>query len=76
MVRGVCLPERGCERMAWKHDDECYGYGQVETEERVGTVECNRYGEERGRWGGVIKMKDGMHEYDVIKGLESDEVEK
>ena len=30
------------------------------------------------RWRGLIQMKDGMHEYDVIKGytLESAEIEK
>ena len=40
--------------------------------------ECNRYGKERGRWRGVIEMKDGRHEYDVMKGykLESDEIKK
>ena len=50
---------------------------EVETEERV-LFEFKRYGEERGRWREVILMKDGMHEYDVIKGykLESDEIEK
>ena len=39
---------------------------------------CNRYGEERVRWRGVIKRKDGMPEYDVIKGykLENAEIEK
>ena len=36
------------------------------------------HGEERIRWGGLIKMKDDIHEYDVIKGyeLERDEIEK
>ena len=40
--------------------------------------ECYRYGEEQVRWRGVIKRKDGMHEYDVIKGykLENAEIEK
>ena len=28
--------------------------------------ECNRYREEQVRWRGVIKMKDGRHEYNVI----------
>ena len=39
--------------MAWKYDDDCCRYGQVETEEHV-LFECNRYGEERVRWRGVI----------------------
>ena len=45
MVRGGYLPVRGSERMAWKYDDDCYGCGQVKTEEHV-LFECNRYGEE------------------------------
>ena len=63
--------------MTWKYNDDCCGCGQVETEEHV-LFECNRYREERGRCRGVIKMKDGMHEYEVIKGyqLESHEIEK
>ena len=63
--------------MAWTYDDDCCGCGQVETEEHL-LFECNRYGEERVRWTGVIQMKDGMHGYDVIKGynLESAEIEK
>ena len=32
--------------------------------------ECNRYGEEQVRWRGVIQMKYGMHEYDVIKRVQ------
>ena len=39
--------------------------------------ECNRYKEEGVGGRGVIKMKDGRHEYDVIKGykLESAEID-
>ena len=63
--------------MAWKYDDDCCGCGQVETEENV-LFKCNRYREERVRWRRVMKMKDGKHEYDVIKRyhLESAEIEK
>ena len=63
--------------MTWKYDDDCFVCGKAETEERV-LFECNRYGEERERWRGVIQMEDDMHEYDVIKWcqLESDEKEK
>ena len=75
--RGGCLPIRGSERMAWKYEDDCCGCGQVETEEHV-LFEYNRYREELVRWRGVIKMKDGRHEYDVIKGykFESAGIEK
>ena len=32
-------------------------------------VECTLYGEERGRWRGAIRdLKDGMEEYEIIKG--------
>ena len=32
-------------------------------------VECTLYGEERGSWRGVIRdLKDGMEEYEIIKG--------
>ena len=77
MVRGGCLPVRGCKRMAGKYDDDCCGCGKVVTEEHV-LFECNCYREELLRWRGVIKMKDGRHEYDVIKGykLKSAEIEK
>ena len=77
MVRGGCPPVRGSEMMAWKYDDDCCGCGQVETEEHV-LFECNRCGEEQGIWRRVIQMKDGMHEYDVIKGykVESAAIEK
>ena len=62
--------------MAWRYDD-CCGCGQVEAEEHV-LIEFNRYRKERVRWRRVIKMKDGRHEYDVIKGykLERAEIEK
>ena len=67
MVRGGCLLVRGNEMKAWKYGDDCCWCGQVETEEHV-LFECNRYGEEQVRWRRVMQMKDGMHEYDVIKG--------
>ena len=54
MVKGGCLPVRGTERMAWMYDDDCCGCGQVEIEEHV-LFECNRYGEVRVRWRGVIQ---------------------
>ena len=32
-------------------------------------IECTLYGEERGRWRGAVKdLKDGMEEYEIIKG--------
>ena len=31
--------------------------------------ECTFYGEERGRWRGAVRdLKDGMEEYEIIKG--------
>ena len=77
MVREICFPVRGRESMVWKYDGEYCGCGQVETEEHV-QFECNRYTEEQGRWRVVIKLKGGMHAYDVIKGdhLESYEIVK
>ena len=31
--------------------------------------ECTLYGEERGRWRGSVRdLKDGMEEYEMIKG--------
>ena len=31
--------------------------------------ECTLYGEERGRWRGAVRdLKDGMEEYEIIKG--------
>ena len=42
--------------------------GLVETE-RHALFECTLYGEERGRWRGVVRnLKDGMEEYEMIKG--------
>ena len=77
MVRGGYLPVRGSERMAWKYEDDCSRCAQVEAEEHV-LFECNRYREERVRWRGGIKMKDGIHEYHVIKRytLESAQIDK
>ena len=37
----------------------------METEKHV-LFECNRYGEERVRWRGVIQMKDDMHAFIYI----------
>ena len=65
MVSGRCLPVIGSEKMAWKYEDDSCGCGQVKTEEHV-LFECNRYREERVRWRGVIKIKEGRHEYYVI----------
>ena len=68
MVRGGCLPVRGSERIAWKYDDCMCGYGIVETEMHV-VFECTLYGEERERWRWTVKdLKDGMEEYEIIKG--------
>ena len=42
--------------------------GLVETEKHV-SFECTLYGEERGRWRGAVRdLKDGMEEYEMIKG--------
>ena len=31
--------------------------------------ECTLYGEEKGRWRGAVRvLKDGMEEYEIIKG--------
>ena len=35
IVREGCLPVRESERIAWKYDDDCCEYGQVETEAHV-----------------------------------------
>ena len=67
MVMGGCLPVRRSEMMTWKYDDKCR-YGLVETEKHV-LFECTLHGEERGRWRGVVRdLKDGMEEYEIIKG--------
>ena len=40
----------------------------VETEKHV-LFECTFYEEERGRWRGAVReLKDGMEEYEIIKG--------
>ena len=40
----------------------------VETEKHV-LFECTLYGEERGRWRRAVRnLKDGMEEYEMIKG--------
>ena len=68
MVSGRCLPVRGSERMTWKYDDAKCRCGLVETEKYV-LFECNLYGEERGRWRGAVRdLKDGMEEYEILKG--------
>ena len=68
MVRGGCLPVRGSDRMTWTYDDDKCRCGLVETEKHV-LFECTLYGEERGRWRGAVRvLKDGMEEYEMIKG--------
>ena len=68
MVRGGCLPVRGSDRMTWKNDDDKCRCGLVETEKHV-LFKCTSYGEERGRWRGAASdLKDGMEEYEIIKG--------
>ena len=66
MVRGGCLSVRGSERMTWKYDNDKCKCGLVDTEKHV-LFECTLYGEERGR-GAVRDLKDGMEEYEIIKG--------
>ena len=76
MVRGGFLPVRGSERMTWKYDDCRCVCGLVETEMHV-LFECTLY-EERERWRGAVGyLKDGMDEYELIKGyhVRSDEIE-
>ena len=78
MVRGGFLSVRGSERMTWKYDDCRCVYGLVETEMHV-LFECTLYEEERERWRGAVGyLKDGMDEYELIKGyhVRSDEIEK
>ena len=48
MVREICFPVRGSERLTWKYDDCRCGCGPVETEIHV-MFECTLYGEERER---------------------------
>ena len=53
-------------------------FGLVETEKHV-LFECTLYGEERGRWRGAVRdLKDGMEEYEMIKGyhVRSEKIEK
>ena len=70
MVRGGCLLVRGSDRMAWKYDDNKFRCGLVETEKHV-LFECTLYGEERRRWRGAVRdLKDGMEEYEIIKGYD------
>ena len=68
MVRVGYLPVRGSEKMTWKYDDDKCRCGLVETEKRV-LFGCTLYGEERRRWRGAVRdLKDGMEEYEIIKG--------
>ena len=77
-VRRVCFPVRVSEMMTWKYDNCRCGCGLVETEIHL-LFEYTLYGEERERWRGVVgDLKDGMDEYEIIKGyhVRSDEIEK
>ena len=68
MVWGGCFPVRGGERMTWKYDDDKCRCELVETEKHV-LFECTLYEEESGRWRGAVRdLKDGMEEYEIIKG--------
>ena len=70
--------ERESDRMTWKYDDDKCRCGLVETEKHV-LFECTLYGEERGRWRGAVRdLKDGMEEYEMIKGyhVRSEKIEK
>ena len=54
--------------MTWKYDDDKCWCGLVETEKHV-LFECTLYGEEIDRWRGAVRdLKDGMEEYEMIKG--------
>ena len=78
MGRGGCLPVRGSGTMKWKYQVDLSGCGQVETDEHV-LFECNLDGQEWERWRAIIKrLKDGMCEYEVMKGyhVECNEIEK
>ena len=69
---------RGSDRMTWKYDDDKCRCGLVETEKHV-LFECTLYGEERERWRGPVGyLKDGMDEYELIKGyrVRSHEIEE
>ena len=65
MVREGCLPVRGYEMMTWKYeDDKCV---LIETMKHV-LFECTLYGEERGRWRGIVRdLKNGMDGCETIK---------
>ena len=68
MVRGGCLPVSRSDMMTWKYNDDKCRCGLVETEKHV-LFECTLYGEEKGRWRGAVRdLKDGMEEYEMIKG--------
>ena len=68
MMRGGCLPMRGSKRMTWKYDDDKFRCGLVETEKHV-LFEFTLYEGERRRWRGAVhNLKDGMEEYEIIKG--------
>ena len=62
--------------MTWKYDDYRCGCGLVETEMHM-LFECTLYEGERWR-GAVGYLKDGMDEYELIKGyhVRSDEIKK
>ena len=48
--------------------DKCGAFGSARPTAPA-YIECTLYGEERGRWRGAVKdLKDGMEEYEIIKG--------
>ena len=50
------------------NSDKCGAFGSAGPTAPT-YVECTLYGEERGRWRGAIRdLKDGMEEYEIIKG--------
>ena len=50
------------------NSDKCGAFGSAGPSAPA-YVECTLYGEERGRWRGAIRdLKDGMEEYEIIKG--------
>ena len=70
LVRGGCFPVRGSDRMTWKYDDEKCRCGLVETENHVlfesNVLYMEKKEEDRER--AVSDLKDGMEEYEIIKG--------